>query len=371
MNKTHNFLIAGCKNEFNEARDMHSGETMKQNKIFRIVTTSLATLALSAVVFAQAGPPQGGPGGQRGPGNQGPQAGPRQGGPGGPNQMQRRGPGAGMMLVRMSSVQKELEMTADQIKQVNEMRPMMGGPGGQGGPGGPPPQGGGFGAPPGGGQGQPPRGGGQPPAGQGGPPQGGGFGQPPQAGQGRPGGPPQGGGFGQRQGGPDQAMNNPLDDILSQKQMKRLHQLELQFNAPMTLMQPELNREMKFSEDQRMEIDDIIKKAGLGFRGPGQGGPGFGGPGGPPQGGQGGGFGAPPQGGPPQGGGQGRPGGPPQGGFGQGGPQVNFGEMQAKKADAMKKVMGILTSEQKDLWRKITGAEFNKWEEPKRPNADK
>jgi hypothetical protein len=192
-------------------------------------------------------------------------------------------------------------------------------------------------------------------------------------------------------------MNNPLNDILSQKQMKRLHQLELQFNAPMTLMQPELNREMKFTDDQRMEIDDIIKKAGLAMRGPGFGGPGQGGPGGPPpQGGQGG-FGAPPQGGPPQvggqgqpprgggqgqppqgggfgqppqggGQGQGRPGGPPQGGFGQGGPQVNFGEMQAKKADAMKKVMGILTSEQKETWRKVVGSEFTKWEEPKRPN---
>ncbi len=190
-------------------------------------------------------------------------------------------------------------------------------------------------------------------------------------------------------------MSNPLDDILSQKQMKRLHQLELQFNAPMTLMMPEVNKELKFTEDQRMEIDDIIKKSGLAMRGPGFGGPpppggGFGAPpqGGPPQGGgqgqpprgggqppagqggppQGGGFGQPPQGG---GQGQGRPGSPPQGGFGQRGPQVNFGEMQAKKADAMKKVMGILTSEQKDMWKKIAGSEFSKWEEPKRPNPDK
>lgn len=198
-------------------------------------------------------------------------------------------------------------------------------------------------------------------------------------------------------------MNNPLNDILSQKQTKRLHQLELQFNAPMSMLQQEANKELKFTEEQRIEIDDIIKKSGLIMRG----GPGQGGPGGPPPNGQGAGFGAPPQGGgqpprgggqppagqggsaqgggqggppqgggfgqPPQGGGQGqgRPGGPPQGGFGQGGPMPSFGEMQAKKADAMKKVMGILTSEQKDLWKKITGSEFSKWEEPKRPNPDK
>lgn len=46
------------------------------------------------------------------------------------------GPGRSLgLLVRMSTVQKELQLTSDQIEKINEMRPPQGGPprGGQGG----------------------------------------------------------------------------------------------------------------------------------------------------------------------------------------------------------------------------------------------
>ncbi|MBS1724840.1 MAG: hypothetical protein JSS66_18005 [Armatimonadetes bacterium] len=308
-------------------------------KLTQLVRAASIGLAMGAMVLPslaqQGGPPAAGPGG---PGFQGPA---------------RRNGNSTFVLVRMGSVQKELKMTQDQIDQVNAMRPPMG-PGGQRGQfGGPPPQGGqpgqdGFGGPPPGQPGQPGQGGqfGGPPPGQ---PGGGQFGGPP------PEGGPQG---------------DPLAGILDGSQMKRLHQLQLQFDAPMTLLAQESAEKLDLSDEQRQDIDQIIRESGLRppMRGQGQ----FGGP---PQGGQpgqGGQFGGPPPQGrqPGQQGGQpgGQFGGPPQGG--QPGQQVmrmDWKAMMAAKTSATKKAMAVLSESQRGTWAGMTGKAFDKWEEPKRP----
>jgi hypothetical protein len=164
-------------------------------------------------------------------------------------------------------------------------------------------------------------------------------------------------------------MPMPFADILNEGQQKRLTQLMLQFDAPMTLLDPRHGEALNLSEDQRQEIGQIIQE--MMPRPPmGQGGPGFGGPGGPPQGGQRG----PGQGGQGQGG-QGQ-GGQGQFGQGQGGQNRQGGqmpeppkwsEMQAKKAAAMKAALKQLSDTQRQTWSRLTGPEFTKWEEPKRP----
>lgn len=334
---------------------------MRRSNLMRLALATVFVGAFALNSLAQGGGFQGPPAG--GPGQGGFQGGPPQGGPGG-MQMRRGGMQSGMMLVQMKSVQKELNLTADQIQKISNLRPPMGGPGG--GPGGPPPievEGFELQGPPQGGQGQ----GGQ---------RGGFQGGPPREVQGRP-----------LQGGPQGP--NPMDQlgkILNDGQMKRLHQLMLQFDAPMTMLDPKNGEALNLSDEQRQAIQKIIQDTmprmggGPGFGGPGgppPGGPGGGqrGPGGPPNGGgQGGGFqGGPPQVGQGQGGGQrgGFQGGPPQGGQGQGGfqrgPMVNWSEQQAKKAAALKAALKVLDGEQRSAWSKLTGAEFTKWEEPTRP----
>ena len=247
----------------------------------------------------------------------------RQGGPGG------GGPGmgrmnSGMALIRMSTVQKELRLSNDQIAKINEMR----GPGGPGGFGGGQGQGGqrgqgqgGFG----GGQGQ----GGQRGQGQGG--FGGGQGQGGQRGQGQGGfggGQGQGGQRGQGQGGPGERPD-PLAGILNESQMDRLNQLKLQFDAPMTIVDPRNSKELYLSEAQIEQIRGIIEKA---MPRPERG---------------------------PRGGGQQ---GPPQGP-----PQMDWKEQQAKKAAATRDALAVLNSDQRSKWSKLTGAQFANWEEPKRP----
>src|SRR5579872_4330451 len=103
-----------------------------------IVVTLAVALATCAFAQQQGGPPQGGPGGQRGQGGFG--------GPGG-----RRGMEGAIApldrLVFRADVQADIKVTADQKAKLVELRPRRG-PGGPGGPGGPPQggQGGGQGA---------------------------------------------------------------------------------------------------------------------------------------------------------------------------------------------------------------------------------
>lgn len=232
------------------------------------------------------------------------QGGPGQGGPGGPPPMQ--GPGmrrmdSRMILIQMKSVQQELKLTQEQISAIQKIHPPMG-------PGGPPPQGG---------QGRPPQGG--PP--QGGPPQGG-FGP---------------GGGGPPQGGFDGPMHkSPLDDILNDGQSERLKQLQIQFDAPMSMLDPRQGEALKLSETQRMKLDEIVQSAFPRPMRP-QGGPGQAGPG---------------QGGPSQ----------PQPGQGPGQP-MTWQERQAKKAAAYRQALAILNENQRSVWKSLTGAEFTKWEE--------
>jgi hypothetical protein len=292
---------------------------MKSNNLIRLALAAVLAGSLAMSAFAQAGP-----GGQGGQGGRPPMA------PGGPQGGMRQGPGRSLgLLIRMSSVQRELKLTQEQIQKINEMRPRQGGPGQPPMPPGNPGQGGQGGRPP------------VPPGGQGG----------------------QEGPGGRRPGAPG---NGPLAEILNETQMKRLQQLAIQFDAPMTLLDPRTGRQLNLSEQQREQISQIIRENGLEPPRPPQ----------PPMGGQGG-EGRPPM--PPNG--QGGPGAGPggQGGgrppMGQGGapgrmpngPQMNFAEMQAKKAKAFNAAWNVLTAEQKSKWNELTGARFTAWEEPKRP----
>lgn len=142
------------------------------------------------------------PGGQGGLGRGGP-------GPGGPGG--GRGP---MILLQMRSVQQELNLTADQIARLDQVRP---GPGAQGRRQGPPPQGE----------------------------------RPPQR-------------------------EDPLSGILSEAQRSRLRQLQLQWDSPMTLLSPEASDKLNLTESQRQRIDAIVaelrpERGGPGGRGQGQG----------------------------------------------------------------------------------------------------
>ena len=293
---------------------------MKASKSLKVkAIVAVMVLAITPVIAQQ----QWGPGGQGGPG-----------GPGGRGDMGQMRPGRAQgslgMIIRMSSVQKELHLSPEQIKSINELRP-MGQPGGQGGFGGPPPQGGqgqqgGFGGPPPqGGQGQQGGFGGPPP--QGGQGQQGGFGgPPPQGGQGQQGGfggPPQQGG--QRQQGQGDFKNSPLGRILDESQGRRLLQLGLQFDAPMSFGRPEVGEKLNFTEEQRQAVREIIDSI------------------------------VP------------RPQEDPQGRQGQQGqpPKIEWKTMQSKKAEGLAKVFQLLTAEQKSEWQNMTGKPFDQWEEPK------
>lgn len=278
------------------------------------------------------------------------QAGPRggQGGPdgqGGPGMEMRRGAGGPTDILRDPKVVEHLKLSPEQVNLINEvLGPPMGGPGGQGGPGGPGGQGGGFGGGDQGGQG---RGQGQARGGQG---QGqGGFGGPGQGGPGGPGGP--GGNqqdFQQRQKQLDEKIKAILDD----KQFKRYHELLLQRQGPVAVMQPQISEKLGLTQDQRQQIQSIMREFGP------MGGPGQGGPGGPPP--QGGGFGGGNQGG--QGGfgggqGQGGQGGPP--------PMGDPAEMKARIEEMHKQILAVLTSQQRSTWNSMLGAKFT-FSEPQR-----
>ena len=206
---------------------------------------------------------------------QGQRGGRQGGGQGGPGmQMGQRRQGGEMFIIRMSTVQAELHLTQDQIAKIKNLR----GPGGPGGPGGPE-----------GGQGGPGRG----PGGPGGP----------EGGQGGPGRGP---------GGP-----GPLADILNQAQMKRLHQLALQFDAPMTLLDRKVSQDLEITEAQRTAIDTVIREN-------------------MPR---------------------------PQ----QGQNPPTFAQMQAGKNAAKQAAFAALTGDQRSKWGQMVGAQFNDWVEPTRP----
>ena len=219
-----------------------------------------------------------------------------------------------MMLLQMTTVQKELGLSADQIKKINESGPMGRGPGGGGpggGPGGPGGGPGGFGGPPPG-QGPDQR-------------QGGGQGQ----GRGQRGGQGQGQGQGpgQRPGGPGglggpEGRQGPMDNILNESQKARLKQLQLQWDAPMTLLSPEVSEKLDLSDDQHEQINEIVRTA------------------------------------------------MPRPERGQGGQQPqerpSWSDMISKKASATQKAIAVLNSTQKQTWTTLTGAKFSNWEEPKR-----
>ena len=133
-------------------------------------------------------------------------------------------------------------------------------------------------------------------------------------------------------------MPNPLADILTREQMKRLDQLGLQFDAPFSITTPKVADQLELTQDQHEQIGQIIQQSVPRPQGDRQG----------------------------PGGGQGDRQGPPQGGQGQRPPQMNWADMQAKKATATRAVLAVLTNEQKQTWRQLTGTPFTAWEEPKR-----
>ena len=313
---------------------------MKFRNTMLNLAVALALFGTFAVAEAQ---------GQRG-GRQG-------GGQGGPGmQMGQRRQGGEMFIIRMSTVQAELHLTQDQIAKIKNLR----GPGGPGGPGGPEGGQGGPGRGPGGpggpegGQGGPgrgPGGPGGPEGGQGGPGRGPGGPGGPEGGQGGPGrgpvgpGGPEGGqgGPGRGPGGPEGGQGGPgrgpggpggpeggqggpgrgpggpgpLADILNQAQMKRLHQLALQFDAPMTLLDRKVSQDLEITEAQRTAIDTVIREN-------------------MPR---------------------------PQ----QGQNPPTFAQMQAGKNAAKQAAFAALTGDQRSKWGQMVGAQFNDWVEPTRP----
>ncbi|MBX3111674.1 MAG: hypothetical protein KF857_06660 [Fimbriimonadaceae bacterium] len=265
-----------------------------------VSVAALAMLAVSGTVCAQAA----GPGGPGQPG---------QFGPGGPRRPMMGMGLNGPMLLKHPNVQKELALTDEQKKQIDELVPR----GPRGGFGGPPPQGGFDGGP----GGPPPQGGFD--GGPGGPPPQGGFG----GGQGGP--PPQDGGRGPM---PRQDMEKKIAEILTSKQLARYKEIQLQATAPMSMLRPEVAEKLGLSDDQRTKLDEIVRDGMPKPRQPGGFGGGQGGPGGPPPEG---GFGGP--------GRQRRPGGPPM--------MVD----PTKRAELVKRALDVLTDSQKTKWKAMTG----------------
>ncbi len=279
----------------------------------KLWTVSIATAALLAVAGTataqQAGPRGDGGGGEFG-----------QRGPAGPRMFALGGP----ELLRNPKVQQDLALTDEQKKKIDELLPR-------------PPR---F-----------PRGGGQ----AGPPPEGGPAGPPPDNrgfGGGPTGTPPQGGpGFGPRLRMDREQIESKIKEILTDKQFRRYHEIELQASAPMCMLRPEVAEKLGLNNDQRESLQDVIRE-GMPFppRGGGFGGPGAGVP--PPPGGFGGANGGPP----PEGG----PGGPPPGGFGgppPGGPGGFRPPMMdpAKRAETLKKALAVLTEKQRSTWKAMTG----------------
>lgn len=284
------------------AKEDRSGteQTMKIERMNKVLAMALA-VAMTVSTFAQAGPPQG-----RG-----------QGGP--PQGMGQRGPG--MMQFRFGvppflmqeKVQKELKLTDAQIEKLENLRPPMGGP--EAGPRG---QGRGQGQ----GQGQQQRG-------QGGPPM-----------MGGPGGP----------GGPNrEAMEAPIKEILNANQFKRYQELSLQWEGPIAIGREDVAEKIGLTREKLEEVRQLIGES-MGRPG------GPGGPGGPPD----------QMRGQRQGQGQGQPpvrgqgqGQPPVRGQGQGGPGFGDpGQMMARREEVGKKVLALLTNEQKRKWEGLLGRKF-------------
>ncbi|GMV88383.1 MAG: hypothetical protein AMXMBFR81_13140 [Chthonomonas sp.] len=279
------------------AKETPSGteQTMKIERMNKVLAMALA-VAMTVSTFAQAGPPQG-----RGQG--GPPQGMGQRGPG-PMAGFRMGPGPFLM---QEKVQKELKLTDEQIEKLENLRPTMGGP--EAGP-----------------RGQ---------RGQGGPPQG----RPPMGGPGGPGGPNR------------EAMEAQIKEILNANQFKRYQELALQWEGPIAIGREDVAEKIGLGGDKLEEVRQLIGES-MGRPG------GPGGPGGPPdqmrgQGGQGRGQGQ-------QGRGQGRgQGQPPVRGQGQGGPGFGDpGQMMARREEVGKKVLALLTNEQKRKWEGLLGRKF-------------
>jgi hypothetical protein len=273
----------------------------------KVLATGALAIAIGLSLAQQAGPQGGSLGPGQGPGGQR--------GPGGPGGMQR-GP-AGPRLLMHPDVQKELKLTDEQKQQLGRLMPPMGpggpggfGPGG-GGPGGPP-QGGGFSGGQQRGQGGPPQGGGfggGQQRGQGGPPQGGGFGGGQQRGQGGPGG-PGGPGFGQDQG----EMEKKIQEILTDDQYKRYKEIELQVQGAPAVLRPDVSQKLGITEEQRQQIRQILESNRPQMQ--------------PPQGGD-------------------RP-----------DPEKMRAEMEKRREEMNKKVLAVLTADQRSKWQTMLGKPF-------------
>jgi hypothetical protein len=175
---------------------------------------SLFVVAVAAVSLAQGG------GGGRGQGR---------GGFGGGMGMMQGGPGGGgsmTSLLNRPDVQKELALTSAQIAKIEELNPRRGGPGGQGG------------------------------VRQGGGGQGGGRGQ--------------GGGGVRGQGGQgmdrDEMMKRMQEReksilaVLDEKQQTRLKELFIQRAGNAALMNPEIQKDLGFTNEQKSKVEELQRK---------------------------------------------------------------------------------------------------------------
>lgn len=167
---------------------------------------SLFVVAVAAVSLAQGG------GGGRGQGR---------GGFGGGMGMMQGGPGGGSMtsLLNRPDVQKELALTSAQIAKIEELNPRRGGPGGQGG------------------------------VRQGGGGQGGGRGQ------------------GGNQGMDRDEMMKRMQEreksilaVLDEKQQTRLKELFIQRAGNAALMNPEIQKDLGFTNEQKSKVEELQRK---------------------------------------------------------------------------------------------------------------
>lgn len=172
----------------------------------KLLIVSVIAFAFQASVNAQGGPPPGMMGGLGGPG-----------GPGGGNQIS---------LLGRKDVQDDLQLTADQKTKLEVLLKKYQPQRGQGGPGGPGGQGGQRGGPPGGGQG-------------------GDF--DPEARRAE---------MEKRQAEQKKA----LAGVLSEAQVKRLGEIQIQLQGNMAVLDPEVQKKLNLSDEQRDKLEVAMEE---------------------------------------------------------------------------------------------------------------
>lgn len=105
---------------------------------------------------------------------------------------------------------------------------------------------------------------------------------------------------------------NDPQQVLTDAQKKRLHELELQWQGPIALMNPEIAREVGLTQEQQSKIQGIMMEQFQSMRGQ----------------------------------------------FQQGGGQQNMQALQQAREEVEKKVLAVLTPSQREKWNQMLGKPF-------------